>query len=466
MRLNNLRFLNEDGLHDLWIHDGKIAAIRPSQPANTTTARSDPANTTTPHPDPASTITARLDPANTHPVPAISAELANSNYGEFAAISPNPADTPPTPPLAPSREPASSSAPHPSAPSLNFDGALAFPGLINSHDHLDFNLFPALANKIYNNYTEWGADIHANNQSAIQPILKIPQPLRTQWGIYKNLLNGFTTVVNHGERLDTSAALDTSAPPITVFQDCYCLHSVGFEPKWKWKLNYSPKTGQPIAIHVGEGTDTAATKEIDELIRWNLFHRPLIGIHGVAMTEQQAPAFHALVWCPASNYFLLNSTAPVDRLHPKVPILFGTDSTLTSGWNAWDHIRMARDLHLVPDTELLAMLTANPATAWALNDRGTLTPGKRADLVIARPKPGLKAMDAFFTLNPEDLLLVITAGEIKLFDPSLLEPITEQELTAEDFQPTGPDGKYVAGDLPDLIREIRRYCPEVAFPPF
>jgi cytosine/adenosine deaminase-related metal-dependent hydrolase len=377
MRLNNLRFPNKDGLHDLWIHDGKIAAIRQSEPTT--------------------------------------------------------------------------------EPSLDFDGALAFPGLINSHDHLDFNLFPPLGNKIYSNYTEWGADIHANNRASIDPILSIPQKLRIQWGIYKNLLNGFTTVVNHGKHLDTRDA------PINVFQNCYCLHSVGFEPNWKWKLNHPAKAAHPFAIHVGEGTNAAATREIDELIRWNLFRRPLIGIHGVAMTEQQAASFHALVWCPASNYFLLDRTAPVDRLKTKVPILFGTDSTLTSGWNAWDQIRMARSLRVIPDTELLATMTGNAAAAWGLNDRGALAPAKRADLVIARPKSGLNTMDAFFALDPEDFLLVLHTGKIRLFDPSLLESITEQELTAEDFQPTRPEGKYVVGDLPGLMQEIRRYCPEVTF---
>jgi cytosine/adenosine deaminase-related metal-dependent hydrolase len=368
--------------------------------------------------------------------------------GKIADIRPSrPADPITGPLLAPSRE-----------PTLHFDGALAFPGLINSHDHLDFNLFPPLANRIYHNYTEWGPDIHAQNKAVIQPILKIPQPLRTQWGIYKNLLNGFTTVVNHGERLDTNDSL------ITVFQDCYCLHSVGFEPHWKWKLNHPAKTGHPFALHVGEGTDTAATLEIGELIRWNLFRRPLIGIHGVAMTEEQAPAFHALVWCPVSNYFLLGKTAAIDRLHSKVPILFGTDSTLTAAWNAWDQIRLARDLHLITGAELLATLTTNPAAAWGLNDRGTLAPGQTADLVIARPRPGLSSMDAFFTLDPEDLLLVLHKGLIRLFDASLLEPITEQELTAADFQTTRPDGKYVAGDLAGLMQEIRHYCPAIQFP--
>src|SRR5437868_3648299 len=84
---------------------------------------------------------------------------------------------------------------------LNGNGYLAFPGLINSHDHLDFNLFPPLGNRKYNNYVEWGEDIHAQNKQEIAAVLKIPQSLRTQWGVYKNLLNGITTVVNHGQQL-------------------------------------------------------------------------------------------------------------------------------------------------------------------------------------------------------------------------------------------------------------------------
>ncbi|HEY1165598.1 MAG TPA: hypothetical protein VGE90_10535, partial [Chitinophaga sp.] len=30
---------------------------------------------------------------------------------------------------------------------LHFDNCIAFPGLINSHDHLDFDLFPQLGNR-------------------------------------------------------------------------------------------------------------------------------------------------------------------------------------------------------------------------------------------------------------------------------------------------------------------------------
>src|SRR5437868_7835536 len=114
---------------------------------------------------------------------------------------------------------------------LAFENAMAFPGLINSHDHLDFNLFPQTGNRIYNNYTEWSRDIKQHNQQAIDEVLKIPAELCTQWGLYKNLLNGITTVVNHGEHLNITKS------PISVFQDCYSLHSIHFENNWKYQLN-------------------------------------------------------------------------------------------------------------------------------------------------------------------------------------------------------------------------------------
>src|SRR5581483_2689968 len=76
---------------------------------------------------------------------------------------------------------------------IEFTDAIVFPGLINSHDHLDFNLFPQLGNRKYNNYVEWGDDIHKQNKDIIDKVLKVPQKLRVQWGIYKNLLNGVTT---------------------------------------------------------------------------------------------------------------------------------------------------------------------------------------------------------------------------------------------------------------------------------
>jgi cytosine/adenosine deaminase-related metal-dependent hydrolase len=333
---------------------------------------------------------------------------------------------------------------------INFENVIAFPGLINSHDHLDFNLFPQTGNRIYNNYTEWGKDIHDQNKEIIGAVLKIPQGIRTQWGLYKNLLNGITTVVNHGEKLNINSNF------INVIQNNYCLHSIQFEKNWKFKLNRFLAKDQPFVIHVGEGTDDASHEEIDELIRWNLFKRKIIGIHGVAMDEKQATSFEALVWCPASNYFLLNDTAAIDKLKTKTSILFGTDSTLTSGWNLWDHIRLARNTQLVSDKELFDMLTANPAALWGLKGAGKITEQHTADIVIAKKNNDLNNFDSFFSLNPEDILLILHNGEIKLFDSILSGKINGADRKATMFSKIfmRESCKYVEGDLPGLTDQV------------
>ena len=81
------------------------------------------------------------------------------------------------------------------AVSADLDGALVVPGFINSHDHLDFNNYPSLAHGNYPDYRAWGADIHHRYAPVISAVKQIPQELRVRWGLYKNLLNGFTTVV-------------------------------------------------------------------------------------------------------------------------------------------------------------------------------------------------------------------------------------------------------------------------------
>jgi cytosine/adenosine deaminase-related metal-dependent hydrolase len=338
-----------------------------------------------------------------------------------------------------------------------FDNAIAFPGLINSHDHLDFNLFPQLGNTVYNNYREWGNDIHNQYKEEIAAVLHVPKSLRILWGMYKNLLNGFTTVVNHGEKLAVPADF------LTVCQEYNSLHSVGFEKNWRWKLNRPGKYGKPVIIHIGEGTDPVSSREIDSLIRWNLAKRSLIGVHGVAINAIQASSFQSLVWCPASNFFLLNKTAAIDQLKQRTRILFGSDSTLTAGWNIWNHLRAARQTNMLTDDELLQTISGRAAETWRLKN-GYIQQGYLADIVVARKKDDADSMDAFYATDPKDLLLVIHNGKIQLFDAAVREQL--DPVLQKDFGKINIDGndKYVAGDLEKLCNQIRQFYPEMKSP--
>lgn len=345
-------------------------------------------------------------------------------------------------------------------PALNFKDAIVFPGLINSHDHLDFNLFPQLGNRIYNNYVEWSHDIQKANREEIDKVLKIPKPLRIRWGVYKNLLSGVTTVVNHGARLEVTNDL------INVFQDCYSLHSILLEKHWKRRLLKPFRNRWSFAIHIGEGTDDKARKEIDTFIKWNLLKRKTIGIHGVAMSAEHAKAFKALVWCPDSNFFLLGKTANIAALKRNTSILFGTDSTVSAGWNIWEHLRMARKENVLSDNELFNALTTDAAAAWGLGEVGRIEAGYEADIVIAKKKNGLSGMNAFYALAPADILAVIKGGAVKLFDASLQQQLNAAGADLSGYSKILIDGseKCLWGDLPKLIADVKQYNPEAIFP--
>lgn len=339
---------------------------------------------------------------------------------------------------------------------LRFDNAFAFPGLINSHDHLDFNLFPQLGNKVYNNYTEWGAYIHQAYQKEIAAVLKIPVVLREQWGVLKNLICGVTTVVNHGERIKITS------PLINVHERYHCLHSVGFEKRWRLKLNNPLKTRHPVVIHTGEGKDGVAHAEINQLIRWNLLRKKLVGVHGVAMESEQAQKFKALVWCPQSNFYLLNKTAPVNELQKSTTILFGTDSTLTGDWDIWAHIRTARETKLLADVDLYHAFNHSASEVWETGS-AAIEANSTADLIVVKAESN-DPMDSFFNTRPEDILMVMQAGHIRLYDETLAGQLNG--LKAGEYHPFKINGKlkYVQFDVSGLMNNIKQYYPQAIFP--
>jgi cytosine/adenosine deaminase-related metal-dependent hydrolase len=222
------------------------------------------------------------------------------------------------------------------------------------------------------------------------------------------------------------------------------------------------KNDQPVVIHIGEGTDDFSAREIDRLIKWNFCKRKLVGVHGVAMNPQQAKAFEAVIWCPASNFFLLRATASVNELKIQTKILFGTDSTLSATWNLWEQLRQARGTQLLTDAELFDSLTTTAAAVWNLDGKGKLAGGKDADIVVARRK-GENDWSSFYQIDPADILLVISKGTIVLFDETLDASFrgVMKDYTAVRINNAG---KFIRGDVVELVNKIKKYAPDIKLP--
>ncbi len=295
---------------------------------------------------------------------------------------------------------------------INFEDALAFPGLINAHDHLEFNIFPRLRSKIYRDYLEWGNDIHSLYTSEINAVLNIPINLRLKFGLIKNLLNGITTVMHHGKN-----SVKKSDQIINVINNYNYLHSVRLEKNWRIKLILNVKR-LPFVIHIGEGVGELVENESKELFRWNLFKRKIIAVHGISLNTKFVDKLDALIWCPDSNLFLYNKTANVFELKNRLPILFGSDSNMTADSNFWNHIRIARGLNLLNDKELIDSLTSLASKVLNATGLGKIETGYQADIVVVKKKCE-DNYDTFFNTNPQDILLITRFGKIILFDESL-----------------------------------------------
>src|SRR6202011_1306066 len=73
---------------------------------------------------------------------------------------------------------------------LDLEGHLILPGLINAHDHLEFNLYPRMGHGPYSNAGAWARDIYRPHESPIAEHLWVPKRTRLLWGGLKNLLSG------------------------------------------------------------------------------------------------------------------------------------------------------------------------------------------------------------------------------------------------------------------------------------
>src|ERR1019366_4544725 len=87
----------------------------------------------------------------------------------------------------------------PISASVEYDlsGHLLLPGLINAHDHLEFNLFPRLGGGFWPNAQAWAAAVYSPDCSPVKEHRTVPRAVRLAWGGIRNLLCGVTTVAHH-----------------------------------------------------------------------------------------------------------------------------------------------------------------------------------------------------------------------------------------------------------------------------
>ena len=304
---------------------------------------------------------------------------------------------------------------------LSLEGYLLFPGLINSHDHLEFSLFPRLGNGPYKNFEKWARDIYKPEQPPVWNHRQVPKPVRLWWGGVKNLLCGVTTVCQHNPY---EAEFDNPAYPVRVLKPYGWAHSLTMGQDVAGAFRATPPDA-PFFIHLGEGVDTRSRNEIFKLDRLGCLNRRTVLIHAVGLDaggwrlvrERGA----SVVWCPSSNLFTLGRTMDIEVAEANPRVILGSDSPLTSAGDLLDEVLFARTKLGVRPELIYEMVTSRPAAALGLsNGEGRIARDGIADLFAVADLEGratpseVLAHSSFARVE-----MVCLGGEVRLASPEI-----------------------------------------------
>jgi cytosine/adenosine deaminase-related metal-dependent hydrolase len=292
----------------------------------------------------------------------------------------------------------------------DFSGYLILPGLINAHDHLEFNLFPRLGNGPYETSGDWARDIRARFKEQINQVVSVPLAERLTWGGIRNLACGVTTVCHH----NPWHSVFERGFPVRVVRRFHWSHSLEFSPDLAKEHEACPHA-RPFVFHAGEAINGAGRREMTRLAELGLFAPNSVLVHAVALEGSSLEVARrngcSLVWCPSSNLFILGKTLSRDVLDSGLPIALGTDSGLSCEGDMIDELRVGREISGLSEERLYSMVTTTAAKVLRLaGGEGTIREGGVADLLVFRDE-GLAPAATLFRQRPE---AVFIGGKLQL----------------------------------------------------
>jgi SAM-dependent methyltransferase len=340
-------------------------------------------------------------------------------------------------------------------PSLDLNGFLLLPGIVNSHDHLEFALYPRLGKGGYRNFTEWADDIHRPDSPPIREHRAVPRDVRLWWGGIRNLLCGATTVCHHNPY---ATEVFDGGFPVRVVREFSWTHSLCMDPDAGQKRRVAP-ADQPFILHLAEGVDLQSAQEIFDLDRAGALDSRTVIVHGLALgphgKELLKSRNAALIWCPTSNVFLFGKTHDRDAIRHFPHVALGSDSPLTAQGDLLDELRFAREHTGISAEELYKQVTSSAARILCLKKgEGSIRADAVADLVAVRDT-GCSPAASLAALSFRDVELVLIGGRVHLASPAVLERLPKPlraGLCALDVE---GETRWLRANVEWLLREAK-----------
>ncbi len=349
---------------------------------------------------------------------------------------------------------------------LDVNGLLIFPGLINCHDHLLGTYFPRVgARKPYLNWLMWDNDLKSSAVYAERQ--QIDSSELYLLGGYKNLISGVTSVQDHIPHFVQN--MFKQDHPIHII-DKFCLaHSVcSFALPWGEGIEVESQIAQreriPFITHCSEGFDEETKQSVSVLDHKGALHEQTVLIHGIAFSDGDIDLLAKnqanVVWCPVSNLYMFEKTAPIKKLVERgVNVVLGTDSTMSGSMNVFEEMFVAKSYYQneystqLSSKMLVEMLTSKAAKAMCLDDRGVIEENKVADLLLIKGDPE-HPYDSLANMDFDNIALVLLEGVPKYAEHTFQELF---QLHSKSYQHlrVANSHKIIDGNVLELLQRIR-----------
>ena len=346
--------------------------------------------------------------------------------------------------------------PRPGHAHIDLSGFLLMPGLINAHDHLQYSLFPRLANPLYQNYIEWGEDIHATLGDVIALHNDVPRDVRLRWGGIRNLLCGVTTVCHHDPLWPELRRTDF---PVRVLRQFGWAHSPALGGDLHAGRAATP-AGAPFIMHACEGVDDTSRQELWQLDQLGLLNADTVLVHALALDPECAALLRkrkaSVILCPSSNQFLFGKTPRMSLLTGIETLALGNDSPLTAIGDLLDEVRFAmRACNISPQTAY-RMVTEMPAAVLRLNDaEGLITQSGAADLIAVRDT-GDRPADHLQALSSTDVEFVMIRGRVQLASPSIFDRLPASAKNGLEPLSINRATRWLRAPVANLLEEAEK----------
>ncbi|CAF1566256.1 unnamed protein product [Adineta ricciae] len=329
---------------------------------------------------------------------------------------------------------------------LHTDGII-FPGLIDLHNHMTWNIFPR-----WKPSEEFGSRYDWQQKSIYKTLLSSPHKGLVEAGLscemqryaeVKAITQGTTSIIGSLRRPCNQGLVRNLDDEVTLGRILYNVFPLQMTELEMEEVKDVLSSNGSLFIHLAEGApnDATAAREFSMLKARGLLVPGVSLIHGVALKKNEfrtmANTTVGLVWSPRSNLELYGDTTNLQAaLESHVITAIAPDWSPTGSDGLLSELNYAAtwngglDQSLFDDRLLLKMATVNPAKLTHLDTRlGQLKEGYLADIVVLKDQNNIQSSkDPYWAAThakPEDVSLVIIGGEPVYGDPDIMKQLID-----------------------------------------